>query len=312
MAQPEREISGFTVLPIQFPKTKAFPQATTHYIYLQPHDPRIPDPSSPRSLFLVNVPVTTTESHLRHLFNTQLGAGRVEEVYFGEARTQKKAVVGGRALSVQESQQQSRSKKRKRESVEDVEVALEAAGELPRTWSNELHASGAHAVVVFVDKTSMEASLKAVKRAAKKSVEIVWAEGLHDASASFGLQRYETYNKLRYPSRKELLHSVDNYMTAFTKLEEARAKAEAKKRQMHDEDGFITVTKGTRGGVVRRDDAKELAQKQKEKKNGLEDFYRFQMRERRKDEQGQLIKQFEEDRKKVEDMRKRRGRLRPE
>lgn len=305
MAQLNGQVAGFTALPIQLPKTRAFQQAT-HFVYIKAHDPHLPDPSAARSLFLVNIPVTTTENHLKHLFNTQLAAGRVEEVYFSETRPQKTSLV-----SQTQSPLQKRSRKRKRESVEVVEAALEAC-ELPETWNNDIHASGAHAVVVFVDRTSMEASLKVAKRVAKKGTQIVWADGLHDASSSLGLRRYDLHNKLRYPSRKELLRSVDDYMTAFTKLEEARAHAEAKKRQMPDEEGFITVTKSTRGGVVRKDEAKELSEKQKEKKNGLEDFYRFQMREKRKEEQGQLIKQFEEDRKKIDEMKRRRGRLRPE
>ena len=305
MAQLDGQVAGFTALPIQFPKTRAFQQAT-HYIYIKPHDPHLPDPSAARSLFLVNVPVATTENHLKHLFNTQLAVGRVEEVYFSETRPQKTSLV-----SQTQSPQQNRSRKRKRESVEDVEAALEAC-ELPETWGNDIHGSGAHAVVVFVDRASMEGGLKAAKRVAKKGTQIVWADGLHDASSSLGLRRYDSHNKLRYPSRKELLRSVDEYMTTFTKVEEARARAETRKRQMPDEEGFITVTKASRGGVVRRDEAKQLSEKRKEKKKGLEDFYRFQMREKRKDEQGQLIKQFEEDRKKIEEMKRRRGRLRPE
>jgi len=36
------------------------------------------------------------------------------------------------------------------------------------------------------------------------------------------------------------------------------------------------------------------------------------MRERRKEEQGELVKRFEEDKKRVEVMREKRGRFRPE
>jgi ribosomal RNA-processing protein 7 len=37
-------------------------------------------------------------------------------------------------------------------------------------------------------------------------------------------------------------------------------------------------------------------------------FYRFQVREKRKQEQGELIKQFEEDKRRVEKLREVRGR----
>jgi ribosomal RNA-processing protein 7 len=110
--------------------------------------------------------------------------------------------------------------------------------------------------------------------------------------------------------RRDLLQSVDSYMSAYSKLEEARSRANAKKRQMPDEEGFITVTKGARGGVVRMEDAKELGEKQKAKDHGLEDFYRFQMRERRKEVQGEFLRKFEDDKRRVDEMKKRRGRLR--
>jgi ribosomal RNA-processing protein 7 len=43
-----------------------------------------------------------------------------------------------------------------------------------------------------------------------------------------------------------------------------------------------------------------------------EDFYRFQVRDKKKSEAKDLVQQFEEDRRRVEEMRKRRGKARPE
>src|SRR5699024_6384979 len=61
MKKDSPEIAGYTVLPVQLPPTPAFPKPATHYLYLRPHEPRIPDPDSPRSLFIVNTPIDTTE-----------------------------------------------------------------------------------------------------------------------------------------------------------------------------------------------------------------------------------------------------------
>ena len=55
-------------------------------------------------------------------------------------------------------------------------------------------------------------------------------------------------------------------------MEETRSRGDAKKRQIPDEEGFVTVTKGAHGGVVRMEDAKELGEKQKTKNKDLEDF----------------------------------------
>lgn len=100
-------------------------------------------------------------------------------------------------------------------------------------------------------------------------------------------------------------------MTAFSALEASRARALARQRSIPDADGFVTVTRGARTGPARlheaQEKAEELRKKDEQKKKGMGDFYRFQTRERKKEEAGQLIRRFEEDRKRVEDMRKGRG-----
>lgn len=80
-----RTISGFHVLPVSVSaspsssKKKSKTDATTHYIYLRAHHAPAQSSDLPkgRTLFLVNLPVDTTERHLRHLFEK---CGRVEGV----------------------------------------------------------------------------------------------------------------------------------------------------------------------------------------------------------------------------------------
>ena len=61
---------------------------------------------------------------------------------------------------------------------------------------------------------------------------------------------------------------------------------------------------------ARQEVAQEQAEKQKEKQRGLEDFYRFQSREKRKQRAGELVRKFEEDKEKVRKMREKRGKFR--
>ncbi len=84
-------------------------------------------------------------------------------------------------------------------------------------------------------------------------------------------------------------------MTAFAAKEASQARLATKQRQEADEDGFITVTRGGRTNPARQEAAQEQAEKQKEKQKGLEDFYRFQSREKRKEKAGELVRKFEED-----------------
>ena len=301
MTDIARQVSGFIVLPVQFKPSPSFPEPVTHYIYLRPDEPKLPTEEALRSLFLVNIPTTTTEQHLKHLFATQLSAGRVERVDFATPGSTSR-------FPTQNAQSAKNSKKRKRITSSELEMELEAAT-LPEVWERIVHPSGSHAVVVFVDKPSMEASLKAAKKARKLGTTITWGEGIEHGIPPLGTKRYEAHHALRYPPRTELLSSVDSYMSAYGQMEEARSREEAKKRQQPDEEGFITVTKGAKGGIIRKEDAKELGAREREKETGIENFYRFQMREKRKEEQGRLMRQFEEDKRKVEEMRRRRGRI---
>jgi ribosomal RNA-processing protein 7 len=297
------EVSGYTVLPLQFPIVPSFPKPATHYLYIHPHEPRNPDPDAARSLFLVNIPIDTTETHLRHLFAVQLSAGRVERVEFEGVPSKQRTISSG-------TQAIGGTKKRKRVTADELQNQLEDI-DLPSTWDRKLHMSGSHAVVVFVDKPAMELSLKAAKKASRNDTTIVWGEGIEDRVPPLGVNRYKAHNTLRYPPRAELLRIVNDYMTLFTQAEEARAREAARKAQEPDEDGFITVAKGPKNtSVAREEEVKELLEKQKKREAGLEDFYRFQTREKRKERQNELLKKFDEDRKKIEEMKKRRGKIR--
>ncbi len=295
MGKVPREVSGFVALPVVLAPPVACLSNAAHYIYLRPHDPKVADEDATRSLFLVNIPVTTTETHLRHLFGTQLSAGRVERIHFSQDARGRTSVALGKA---------ARGKKRKRVTAEEVEAGLDAY-KLPKTVDGEMHASGATAIVVFVDRPSMELTLKAAKKAAKLGHDIVWGSGIEEKLSPLGLQKYQKFNQLHYPSRRELLRSVDGYMTAYAQIEEARSKEHARKRQVPDEEGFVTVTRGSKGGL-RKEDAEELALKQKEKDKGFGNFYRFQMREKRKEKQEEMLRNFQDDKRKVEEMRMRR------
>lgn len=306
MKKSSLEVAGYTTLSLQLPETSAYPKPATHYLYLRPHEPRVPDPDSPRSLFIVNIPVDTTEVHLRHLFGTQLSAGRVESVSFEDVPVKKRGVA-----TATESNLAHGSKKRKRVTADDVQSQLDDVT-LPSTWDRQLQKSGAHAIVVFADKPSMESSLKAATKAAKKGTTIVWGEGIPaDRAPALGLQRYLAHERMRYPERATLLRTVNDFMTVFTQVAEARKREESRRLAEPDDDGFVTVTHGPKlNSVAREDELKELVEKQKKKAEGLEDFYRFQSREKRKERQNELLRRFDNDKKKLQDIKKRRGKIR--
>ena len=126
---------------------------------------------------------------------------------------------------------------------------------------------------------------------------------------------YKTHLQLIHPSSSALQSSINAYLTQFTSLERTRASLLKHARTVPDEDGFITVTRGGRGGPARLEEAekKKAELEERRKNNGVkDDFYRFQNREKRKEAEVNLRKRFEEDRRRVQRMRERRGRVRPE
>lgn len=324
-ASAPSQIAGFTVLPLSLPPLPSFPVAATHYLYCAPHRPKIPTPSASRSLFLVNVPFDATTFHFKNLFSAQLGlpAGRVEDVDFGGGR--KRHTSNSDEVTIERQKKQGKKRKSGDENGPNRETGDAA---LPPLWDRDLHAPGSTAVVLFVDRPSMDAALKAAQGTRKKSQELVWGEGVEGKVPALGsssilppcsphfepggsqaLTGYLNHHRLSYPSTKNLLESVDAYMTNFAQREAALAKSKARQRQEADEDGFVVVTKGGRTNPPRQEAAQALALRQKDKQNGLEDFYRFQSREQRKAKATELVRKFQEDKEKVRKMKDRRGRF---
>jgi ribosomal RNA-processing protein 7 len=300
-------IKSYTILPLNIPSTPAFSKPTTHTIYLQPHAPKIPTEEDSRSLFLVNVPLDSTSTHIRGAIADLLGAaGRVEDVHFENEK--RKPVSSTNVVPVG-----STNRKRKR-GQEDASADLDDS--LPDAWDRPLHRSGSTAIVVFVDAKSAEAVLKAIRKIHKSGKTHrfpVWGAGVEDKVPALGSSRYTNHDVLRYPDAHTLQMNVDAYMTVFNSKEEQKKREDAKKRNVPDEDGFVTVTRGGRSGPARREDVEEkrieMEKREDKKRKELEGkgFYRFQVREKRKLEQGELIKQFEEDKRRVEKLREVRG-----
>ncbi|MCJ1378900.1 Ribosomal RNA-processing protein 7 [Xylographa soralifera] len=307
------KLADYHILPLVLPMLPTFRAPAVHYLYLHPHEPKIPTPTTPRSLFLVNVPSDATESHIRYLCSKQLGipSGRVEEVQFDGTRKrprQEKDDMQAELAPTGQGQVGKKSMKRKR-GVDETRVDQIEEMRLPETWDRPIWHSGSNAVVVFVDRTSMEAVVKAVRRVQKGGENVIWGDGMEGKAPALGLQRYLHHQKMRYPDKASLLETVNSFMTAYANQEKTRTRKLARQRQKPDEDGFVTVTRGGRIGPARQEEAKERLEKQKERQKGLEDFYRFQSREKRKERAGELIRKFEQDREKVRKMRERRGRF---
>ena len=292
----------------------AFPVNATHHVYLRLHAPKIPTPNDSRSLFLVNVPVDSTEAHFRAIFVSLVGAGRFESITFENDRRGVSA-ANGQDTTVWETREKNDNKKRRWGS--ESKVGGDVVGQLPKVWDRDLHRSGSTAVVLMADKRSAEDALKVVRKLHNGGTYPVWGAGIEGKVPPLGPERYHNHHMLRSPNKDILQASVDAFFSDFNRKEEEAARTAKKMRSIPDEDGFVTVTRGGRTGPARKEEAEEAKRKEMEKDEGrrrsMSDFYRFQARERRKQEQGELIKRFEEDKRRIEEMkRNQRGRFIPE
>ena len=177
-------IAGFDVLTLSLPPLPSFPAPAFHYLYLAPHEPKIPTPTAARSLFLVNVPFDATKAHIKHLFSTQLGLshGRIEDVHF---EADKKRAIADDGSSMNPPTNEKRGKKRKRIFTNGLIEDEEGAG-LPTSWDRKLQPVGGTATVLFVDRASMEAALKEARKKCKEKDEIMWTSGVEEKLPQLG------------------------------------------------------------------------------------------------------------------------------
>ncbi|KAK5661271.1 hypothetical protein OQA88_11165 [Cercophora sp. LCS_1] len=316
MAKDAATIGDFSVLPISIPPLPSFPRAVVHYLYVRRNEPKVPTPNDARSLFLTNVPVDSTEPHLRHLIASLVGAGRFESATFEDER-HKPTVLENAQPAHAARLLAAHSKKRKRENEEAERAREEAAAQLPCTWTRPLRKSGSTAVVLLADEKSVNQVLKAIAKVHKSKKYPVWGVGENqEAVPPLGSVWLKAHNRLSYPDKDVLQAAVDAFSTLFAKKEQEAAEIAKRLRNEPDEDGFVTVTRGGRNAPASRNEAEEarrkMVEKQEKKREEMSNFYRFQLREKKKEEQAELVKRFDEDRKKIEAMRAKRGKFMPE
>uniref|UniRef100_A0A0B6ZVY3 Ribosomal RNA-processing protein 7 C-terminal domain-containing protein n=1 Tax=Arion vulgaris TaxID=1028688 RepID=A0A0B6ZVY3_9EUPU len=121
-----------------------------------------------------------------------------------------------------------------------------------------------------------------------------------------GLRAYcEEYRQL--PDVTTLEKEAEVYMTEYYKRKEEEDKKGKEMEGVPDEEGFIKVTRhGKNKGGRRTEETERRGHdhiRNRKKKNELRDFYTFQFRETKKQHIVDLQAKFEEDKKRVREMR---------
>lgn len=312
MAPQEAAGNQFAILPIQLPPVPSYPVTATHEIRVRRNAPRIPTANDSRSLFLKNIPTDSTEPHFRAVFSHLVGPGRFESVQFEDQAASALALDPARAITIN-----GFAKKRKRGDVEEEERQREEeAAQLPDIWTRKLQQSSSTAIVLLADEKSVQQVLKAIAKLEKTKKYPVWGENLADQVAPLGAPWISSHLQLSRADKTETKKAVHAFFNTFNRKEKEAAELAKRLRNEPDDDGFVTVTRGSRAAPASRNEAEEakrkMVEKQTKKKDEMQNFYRFQLRQKRKEEQAALLKRFDEDRKKVDAMREKRGKFKPE
>lgn len=279
--QMVKEIKGFKVINLQIPSSSNLKE-TSHEIYVKPHTTRDMDGEDTTSLFIVNLPPLPNLKSMKSLFS-QINSGAIIKGYYGREIYNP---TGGCQWDMFINLSKLSSK--------EFGTDLSDTAKLPIGCG----------VVTFIDRDSLDLILSSIN---KQRNIIIW-----ESNEVVGSMRYNGQSKIHDPVRLE--EEVSSALLEFQERE-VEAKNEVQNlREIVDEDGFTLVvgkqrkTKSEVLGVVKLLDelknSEELKQKTEEKHKL--DFYRFQVRERKKQEMSELLSKFKDDQERVKQMRQKR------
>ncbi|KAJ2753691.1 hypothetical protein GGI19_002953 [Coemansia pectinata] len=284
------ELSGYKVLPVQIAGGTG-----THYLYFKQHTSKREDPLLPssRTIYISNIPADATERDLRRLFQ---GVARVARVVFHSA-------VGQDAVKVAAAAAQATSDISKISKV--VKGKPKATAEVTKVQQvAPLLSSGGSAHVVLLEDVELGAVL-GMKAGVRE-----WA-----IDSSHGLARHVLDYGAARPAVDAVRADVDAFMARFEEAQYERDRMLEQQQNVADADGFIPVVRRARGGkntdgtasvtAMSTDEAREAGAARKEPTT-YANLYRFQARERKRDQLVDLRRKFEEDKEKIARMRQAR------
>lgn len=286
-------LDDYIILPVQIETLSSKKSTITHNLYLRQNKPKFPAEDDHRTIFVANIPVDSTPAHFKALFSS-LG-GRVESVRFHSLQDTGKSIEPEDIpMELDTIEDETFSKEVKR---------LKRASVLPKTWTRPVLNAGSNAHVTLVETAELKLVLQAAK---KQKIELVWGASVPAKKVlPLGIERYREHLALSFPDPSSLQTSIDAYMELFNQEEILRRRKQKLMRSEPDEDGFVTITRGGRSGAGRADKAEEIAKKA-EGRGIVRDLYRFQRRDEQKAKMNNLRMKFEEDKRKIQELRSRR------
>lgn len=283
------EIKGFQILSVRLPESNG-----THYIYFRKHDVKGNQSAtsqyiSGRLMFIFNLPIETNIATLKKYFQ-QVAIGATIESYYPSMVTDSEEDVYidlSRLTSDIDYQQDGH--------------ILDITLKLPKNCG----------IVTFIDKASFQLAFNSLKKLSNDSKSTNWPMSV--LGSKFLLGKY----KEQICDPAELAASVSSALSDFNRAEQESREDLKRQTELVDEDGFTLVVgshRKTKAGIMGKQKyaatiGSENA-KAKIKKKEKEDFYRFQLREKKKAEMTDLLKKFKQDQERIKVMKEKK-RFRP-
>jgi ribosomal RNA-processing protein 7 len=325
-----RQIGAFKVL-----------QIGSHYSYMRAHDG-----DDERTMFLVNLPIDTTDRHVKAIF---AHAGAIESVKLWKPEVTLESVAeeenllskgkkkdGGPPAVIQLPSTDPRHPFHLLQTATSAHITFLDQSSLQRalslshvkTWPDPF--SGITQAKAILDSEEEQNQIKKKKKSIRSADEAAAASGSVIAPP-VGIDFLTARHRALRPSLADVKSHVDSVIANYDYRRSNPVKAKSgiqavsvgPNGELLDEDGFTIVQSTGKYGrtadgqvgssvkVARRrpgDDLEDDAIKEKKRKRfELEDFYRFQRREQKREELANLRSKFRDDQEKVKKLKSSRS-----
>lgn len=273
-----KDIKGYKILNINL-------NGIRHHVLFKKHES---NKSDDRSIFLCNLPIATDFKILKKIFEKH-SIGATIEKFTNSYLT---------------------------DSIEDIVIDLPSlTSDLKEPEVNESFKLPKNCgVLTFIDKAAFQLAFTNLNKLSNKEEIIDWPINNNSFGSSYFLNQYQS----QILDIQDLSNDVNQSLIDFDQAEKESMESFQNQKQLVDEDGFTLVVgyqRKTKAGILGNQQQlknklnSEKVQK-KEKTKEKEDFYRFQLRQRKKDEMNDLLRKFKADQEKVQQMKEKK-RFRP-
>ncbi|CCH46456.1 Ribosomal RNA-processing protein [Wickerhamomyces ciferrii] len=287
------DIKGFLVTPITLQPSKHYKEEEIkHYIYIKKHQSQNNKELSERSLFLINPPINSNLFNVRNFFKTISKESLIENF-----------LINNENLDYE---------------INLTKLTTDLYDQDENQDQEDIKLPNGTGLVVFVDKSAANLAFTKLKKYVKnltKNERSLYQWNFNELEPA-SIRFINSYKKdmLSIP---ETSKAVSLALEEFEKREAASLEQLQDLKETVDEDGFTLVVgknRKTKKGILENIDnvnkfTQESDDKKKERKE-KQDFYRFQIRDRKKMEMNELLKKFREDTERIKEL-KHKKRFRP-